>query len=148
MPRLQNAAAVLAGFCVLLAIAASAGLGVIGTFGNAAAIAAHIFLLVFGAICGTLARWRVDEIENERWSHVEDELATQGEKEYAHKEAERGRRAASTLFALAPACLAFWLAQETHVSGDGIRISDLLMVTPLVAYIAAFLATGRFPLRS
>ncbi|MEM9292075.1 MAG: hypothetical protein AAGD01_10380 [Acidobacteriota bacterium] len=143
LSALQDGAAAVAAVSVLLSLLASAGFGPLGSFGNVGAAVAHIVLFFLGFACGLLARWRIDEIEAARWRHVEDELATQGEREYAHKEAERQRRTAGTLFLLAPTCLAFWLAQEAHLPGKGIRLSDLLLVTPLVGFFLTFLVAHR-----
>ena len=62
---------------------------------------------------------RAREIDRERWEVVDDPLLTSGEREYAHKEAERERRWAGTVFLTAPVALAYWTAYQ--VTPEAVR---------------------------
>ncbi len=94
----------------------------------------QFLLLLLGAGCGIAAAMRGIEADRERWQVLQEELLTSGEREYAHKNAERQRRIASTIFLLAPVAIGFWLANHMN-TGEPNFLSDSLVVTPLLGFL-------------
>lgn len=72
----------------------------------------HPFLLLLGVAGGYLTVRRTEEIDARRWQVLDDPHLTTGEREWAHREAERQRRIAGTVFLLAPTLLGYWLAYQ------------------------------------
>lgn len=100
--------------------------------------ALHFLLLIVGSIAGYLSVVRGHEIDRERWRVAEDPDLTSGERDYAHKYAERQRRSASTSFLAAPLMLGYWLAYQ--VEGDGQDLAaQLLPVTAVLGSILGLL---------
>jgi hypothetical protein len=98
----------------------------------------HPFLLVLGAVCGWLSVARGEAIDRERWQIAEDPSLTSGERDYAHRHAERQRRVASTSFLAAPLMLGYWLAYQ--VEGEGkLLAAQLLPVTAITGAVLALL---------
>ncbi len=81
-----------------------------------------------------LALARGEEIDRERWRVVDDPDLTSGEREYAHRRAERLRRWANTSYVAAPLMLGYWMAYQ--VTGEGRRLAaQLLPATALVGSV-------------
>lgn len=102
----------------------------------------HVFLLLISVGAGIVAALRVNEVEQARWQAVQEPMATKGEREYAHREAESQRRGTATAFLLAPLGVAFWLAHLFETEGV-FSLSDLFLVTPVVGYLIALLIASR-----
>ena len=102
----------------------------------------HLLLLLVSALGGICAAFRIREVETARWQAVNDPLATKGEREYAHREAESQRRWAATAFLLGPIGVAFWLAYAFETPGR-FSLSDLFLVTPMAAFLIALLTALR-----
>lgn len=139
LERLQTAASVAAVAGLVLGFLASLGLRLLPVLSMAGFWAAAVLLVAAGAGGGlaTVARGR--EIDRRRWELVEDPLMTSGEREYAHKEAERERRWAGIVFFTAPIALAYWAAYQ--LSADAaLGAPPLLALVPLVGYLAGLLA--------
>lgn len=89
---------------------------------------------------------RARAIDRVRFEVVSDLALTSGEREYAHKEAERERRAAGIVFLALPVALAYWLSY--HVTPE-IKATAFptLTLPPLAGYVlglgAAHLAARR-----
>jgi hypothetical protein len=99
-------------------------------------------LLVAGVAGGLATARRSLEIDRQRWEIVEDPLLTSGEREWAHKEAERQIRWAGTVFLLAPLTLGVWLAD--HFSGDSTPFSAILLaLSPLLGFFLGLLSGRR-----
>lgn len=142
LERLQQIAIAIAAMGALLGFASSGGCHVLPTAAPDLAWIIHFLLLALGAGAGWLSFLRYREVERRRWQAVNDPLATQGEQEYAHKEAESQRRFAGTAYLLAPMGLAFWLANHFDRRGE-LTPSDLFLVTPLLGFLLGLLAAYR-----
>ena len=106
----------------------------------------HPLLFLVGGIAGYLSVFRTHEIDRERWRIAEEPSLTSGERDYAHRYAERQRRLASTSFLAAPLMLGYWMAYQ--VEGEGqLLAAQLLPVTGLVGSVVGLLVarlkTGR-----
>lgn len=140
LERVSLAVAIVAGLLVVLS-ATGIGLDLAGRATLAWFL--HPLLLLLGAGAGIVTILRGVEIDRNRWEIVNDSSITKGEREYAHKEAERQRRVAGTLFLLGPVLLALWFAYQLR--GDGPElVADLLIITPLVGFLAGILYGRRF----
>jgi len=102
----------------------------------------HPLLLAIGGVAGYLSVFRGDEIDRERWRVAEDPSLTSGERDYAHRYAERQRRVASTSFLAAPLMLGYWLAYQVEGEGQAL-VAQLLPVTAVMGSILG-LVVGRF----
>jgi hypothetical protein len=141
--RVQSAAAFAAGAGLLFGFLASIGLRILPTLGPAGFWIAALVLTLAGAGGGLATVARGEAIDRNRWRVVDDPLLTSGEREYAHKEAERERRWAGTVFLTAPVALAYWTAyqmapQVASTAGTGSRLGNtpLLALLPLAGYLA------------
>jgi hypothetical protein len=101
----------------------------------------HPLLLVVGALAGAAAVGRGREIDRRRWQTVDDPQLTTGEREWAHKEAERQRRAAGTVFLVGPLALGYWLAYQIQ-PGERTLVASTLSLTPLLGFFAGVLAAS------
>lgn len=142
LERLQQAAIAVATVSAVLGFASSGGCHVLPAAAPSLVGPLHALLLALGIGAGWLTFSRAQQVERHRWRTVQDPLATQGEKEYAHKEAESQRRFAGTAYLLAPMGLAFWLANHFDLRGQ-FTLSDLFLVTPLVGFLVGFLVAYR-----
>jgi len=98
----------------------------------------HGLLFVLGAVAGFLAVGRGRDIDRERWRVAEDPTLTSGERDYAHKYAERERRVAVTSFLAAPLMLGYWLAYQ--VVGEGQDLApQLLPATALLGSVVGWI---------
>ncbi len=143
LERLQQAALTVAGVGAVLGFASSGGCHVFPAAPPSLEIPLHGLLLALGIGAGWLSFLRAQQVERHRWRTVQEPLATQGEKEYAHKEAESQRRFAGTAYLLAPMGLAFWLANHFDLHGE-FTLSDLFLVTPLLGFLIGLLAANRW----
>lgn len=137
--RCQTAAAWIAGAGLLFGFLASIGLRILPALGSAGFWIAAVVLTAAGAGGGLATVARGEAIDRHRWRMVEDPLLTSGEREYAHKEAERERRWAGTVFLTAPVALAYWTAyQVAPIADTGSRLGNtpLLALLPLAGYLA------------
>lgn len=98
----------------------------------------HPMLLVIGGLLGYFSVFRTEEIDRERWRIAEDSSLTSGERDYAHRFAERQRRGASTAFLAAPLMLGYWMAYQ--VEGEGSELAaQLLPVTAVLGSLTGLL---------
>lgn len=95
-------------------------------------------LVVFGTLVGYWSVFRGNEIDRERWRIAEDPSLTSGERDYAHKYAERQRRLATTSFIAAPLMLGYWMAYQVEGEGEKL-LAQLLPVAALVGAVAGML---------
>lgn len=147
MSRLQGLERVSLGVavvCGLLTLASAAGCPTFEVEEPAWAWPLHALLLAVGAGAGVATMLRGVEIDRKRWEIVEDPLLTSGERQYAHKEAERQRRAAGTLLLLGPVVLGYWLAYQFRSAQVHVLLTDLLGVTPLFAFLAGLVYGRRY----
>ena len=98
----------------------------------------HPLLLILGGVVGYLSVFRNYEIDRKRWQIAEDPSLTSGERDYAHRYAERQRRLASTSYLAAPLMLGYWLAYQVEGEGQAL-IAQLLPVTALVGSVLGLL---------
>lgn len=142
MSRLQGAQRLsfwIAVVCAGLGFMTSAGCRMLPDIPGSWTAALHGMLVVAGAIAGWLAVGRGREIDRERWRIAEDPTLTSGERDYAHKYAERERRSAATSLLAAPLMLGYWLAYQ--VAGEGEELAaQLLPVSAVVGSICGWIA--------
>lgn len=136
----QTAAAWSAGVFGLLGFLASVGVLLVPAGAAWLAWLLHPLLLALGAAGAYAAALRGREIDRWRWRMVEDPLITDAEREEAHKEAERQRRAAATAFLAAPVFLGYWLVYQ--VTGD--LAVWLLPASALLGYAAGVALAHRW----
>lgn len=148
LERLQTAASAAAVTGLVLGFFASIGLRLFPVLSPAGLWVVAVLLLAVGAGGGFATVARAREIDRRRWELVEDPLITSGEREYAHKEAERERRWAGVVFFTAPIALAYWAAYQ--LSADAaLGAPPLLALVPLAGYLAGLLgAHWRYRKRS
>ena len=140
LERLQTVAAVLAVAALGLGFLASIGGHLLPLLGRPGLWVSAVALLAYGIFGGIATVLRAREIDRRRWEAVEDPLITSGEREYAHKEAERERRWAGTVFFASPIALSYWAAYQLAPDA-GLGAPPLLAVVPLGGYLAGLLAT-------
>ena len=133
MKRIQNVALVAAFAWGALGIATATGCPVLPPGDSGAAVWLHPLLIALAAVSGLCFSLRAREIDGERWRIVDDSTITRGEREYAHREAERERKVAGVVFLMAPLTLGFWLA--SHLRGERLTAAELLSLTPLVGFL-------------
>jgi len=97
---------------VVLGFVASLGHGPLPPLPVASVSPLHVVLAVAGFAAGRLAARRQAEIEARRAEYLQDPHATKGERETAHKDAERDLRFAHMALVGAPLALGYWLAYE------------------------------------
>lgn len=95
----------------------------------------HPLVAAVGAAAGWLTMVRARELEAERWRVVADPDLTSGERQYAHKEAEREVRSAASGFLVAALAVAVWLAYQLRIPGE-ITVADLLVLTAALGFLA------------
>ncbi|HVR28585.1 MAG TPA: hypothetical protein VMS86_03540 [Thermoanaerobaculia bacterium] len=140
----QNVAVVVAVVCGVLGFTTATGCRVLPPGDPGAAAWLHPLVLLAGAGSGLLFSLRAREIETERWRVVDDSTITKGEREYAHREAEREKKAAGVAFLMAPLALGFWLA--SHLRGERLTAAELLSLTPLLGFLLG-MGAARLALR-
>lgn len=138
LERLQRVAALVAVVSGLLGLATSVGCLALPPLASGWVWVLHPALLLLGLGGGWATVLRGREIDRRRWEIVEDPQLTRGEREYAHREAERQRRLAGTAYLAAAVFLGYWLAYHLG-GGHGWVPAILLAVSPLVAYAAGLL---------
>lgn len=141
LERLQTAAAVAAVVGLLLGFLASIGVHVAPPLSRTGLWVTVVALFAGGLLGGAATVLRARAIDRRRWEAVEDPLITSGEREYAHKEAERERRWAGTVFFTSPIALGYWAAYQLGPD-VGLAAPPLLAVVPLGGYLAGLLATS------
>jgi hypothetical protein len=139
LERLQTFAAIAAVAGLVLGFLASVGLRPFPLLGRGGFWIVAVLLAEAGAGGGVATVVRAGEIDRRRWELVEDPLMTSGEREYAHKEAERQRRWAGTVFFTAPVALAYWAAYQLAPEA-ALGAPPLLAGFPLAGYLAGLVA--------
>jgi len=138
MRRFERVAAWVAGVSAALGFLTSAGCAVLPSAPIGLVGFLHPLLLLVGFCCGLFTVQRGREIDEERWKVVEDPQLTSGEREWAHKNAERRRRFAATAFIAAPIMLGYWMAYQ--VEGEGRDLgAQLLPATGFVGSVIGLL---------
>ena len=66
------------------------------------------------------------------WEVVEDSTLTSGEREIAHRDAGLAKKAAGTMFLVAPLGLGLWLSYQ--FKAEDLGIAELLTITPLIGF--------------
>jgi len=142
LERLQRLSFWVAVISAALGFLTSAGCGLAPDIPDSSVRFLHPLLLILGGIVGYLSVFRSDEIDRERWRIVEDPSLTSGERDYAHRYAERQRRVASTAFLAAPLMLGYWMAYQVESEGQALA-AQLLPVTALVGSVIGVLVARR-----
>lgn len=143
LPRAQKVAGVSAVLFFLLGFLASIDVFLLPRGTPAAAWGWHPALLLLGALGGAAAAVRGRQIDRRRWELLDEPLLTDGERKLAHKEAERQRRVAATVFLLAPVFLGYWMAYQLAGEEGGSPLTYLLIAPPMLGFVAGLLVTGR-----
>ena len=138
LQSLQGLATVLGVVALGAGFLASIGLRLLPVFPAAAFWPLALVLGLLGAGGGVATVARGDAIDRHRWEVVEDPLLTSGEREYAHKEAERQRRWAGTVFFAVPVALAYWAAFQLPADVEA-GAPPLLALFPLAGYLVGLL---------
>ena len=133
MKLLQNVALFTAVVCGAVGVSTATGCPVLPPGGPGAAAWLHPLLIAVAAVSGLCFSLRAREIDGERWRIVEDSTITKGEREYAHREAEREKKVAGVVFLMAPLTLGFWLA--SHLRAERLTAAELLSLTPLLGFV-------------
>jgi hypothetical protein len=129
----QNVALLVAIGCGGAGLLTATGCPVLGPGDPGVAPWLHLLVIVVGAAAGFCFSFRAREIDAERWRVVDDSTITKGEREYAHKEAEREKKSAGVVFLMAPLTLGFWLA--AHFFERRVVATDLLSLSPLLGFL-------------
>jgi hypothetical protein len=134
-------------FTILLAFAACtllAGTGLVDVPRAPPWVAWALYplLLAVGFLCGGATVRRAREIDANRWTLVEDEALTRGERLYAHREAERETKVAGSIFLLAGISVGTCAAYVLRVE-DQIGVADFLILSPLVGFLAGLFVVSR-----
>jgi len=138
LQSLQTAATVVAVAALGSGFLASIGVRLLPVLPAASFWPVSVVLGLLGAAGGVATAARGHAIDRHRWQMVDDPLLTSGEREYAHKEAERRRRWAGTVFFATPVALAYWAA--FHLPAEtAAGHSPLLAVFPLAGYLVGLL---------
>lgn len=110
----------------------------------------HPLFFLLGVAGGVSAAVRGRQVDRRRWEVLEDPMLTDGERETAHREAERERRWAGTVFFMAPLFLAYWMAyqfgdEDGGFGGgaEGSLVADLLILPPMIGFLAGLLLAQR-----
>jgi hypothetical protein len=131
--RAQQVALLAAVVCGVAGLATATGCPVLERGEQGAGAWLHPLVILAGAVSGLCFSLRARAVDAERWRVVDDSTLTSGEREYAHREAEREKKAAGITFLMAPLTLGFWLA--SHFRGERIGAADFLSLTPLVGFL-------------
>ncbi|MCZ7650634.1 MAG: hypothetical protein M5U13_05510 [Thermoanaerobaculia bacterium] len=121
----------------LLGFAGGLGQRVLPPLPAAAAWPLQALVIGSGLLAARLARRRAAEIERRRWAALEEPLLTSGEREWAHREAERARRASGFAFLLAPLMLGYFLAYQFPEGAA--PLARALAGTPLLGFVLGLL---------
>lgn len=133
LQRLQRLSWGVAVAGVVLGLAASGGCYAVPAGGPGWAWFLHPLVLVVGAAGGLAAVLRIREIDRRRWELVSDPTLTKGERELAHREAERERRFAGTAFLAGPFMFAYWMLYQASPGEVGVA-QGLLPIVCVVGY--------------
>jgi hypothetical protein len=144
MKRAQSLALITAIGCGVIGLMTATGCPVLAPGDPGAAAWLHPLVMVVGAVAGFCFSLRARQIDAERWRVVDDSTITRGEREYAHREAEREKKSAGIVFLMAPLTFGFWLA--SHLRGERVSAADLLSVTPLLGFLLG-MGVARLALR-
>jgi hypothetical protein len=127
----------------LVGLLASIGVYLLPPGDPAIALALHPVLGLLGAAGGAATAVRGRQIDKRRGEILEDPLLTDGERQTAHREAERERRVAGTIFLLAPVALGYWSAYQLAGEEGGTLMTYLLGVSPMLGFVLGLLAANR-----
>ncbi len=139
--RLVTAAGWSAIPCGVLGFAASLGHGPLPALPASWTWPLHLALLLLGGVAARVAAVRHAELDRARFAYANDPHATKGERELAHKEAERGIRLAHTALVAFPLALGYWLAYE--FAPGATAWARALPATALVGFAAGSLVSRR-----
>ena len=137
--RWQAAAVAVAVACGVLGFLASLDLYLMPPFPPPAVWLAHPLLAALGAAAGAAAALRGRELDRARWEVVDQPMITSGERELAHKEAERQRRLAATAFLAAAVFVGYWLLYQIPAG----LVAWLLPATALLGWAGGHTVINR-----
>lgn len=140
LARWQSLALAVAIGALVLGFLASIGFLLLPILPGGLLALAHPLLAAAGVAAGRAAVRRGREIDDARWAVVDEPLATAGEREHAHKEAESERRVSATVFLGAPVFVGYWWLYQFGAGGPG---AWALPVSGLLGYLAGYLFENR-----
>jgi hypothetical protein len=150
LETVQTVAAVTGGVALLLGLLASVDVLLFPRGGPWVAWVLHPLFFILGAAGGMAAVIRGRHADRQRWEVLEDPRLTDGERELAHRVAERERRWAGTVFFMAPLFLSYWMAYQFGGEEGSPQRGEhgslpiemqMLMLSPMVGFLAGlFLA--------
>jgi len=143
LQRAQTVAAVVAFLALVLGFLASIGVRLLPQGGETAAWVLHAVLLLIGAAGGLATAIRGRQVDEKRWELLDDPMMTSGERELAHREAERERRWASTVFFVMPILLGYWWANLLSGEDGGSLLTFLLTASPMIGFLVGLFLTQR-----
>ena len=132
--RLQGFAMPFAAACIGMGLLAGGGCSALPQGTPSAAPFFHPLVFALGVVAGIMVMRRRAEIERWRWRTVNEDDRTDGERAYAHKEAERSIRWAGTVFLLVAVAPGYWLAYQLR-DPERLSLADMLIVSPLVGFV-------------
>lgn len=148
LERIEKLCAPAIGLFVLLWILTAFGVPILPPLPAAGIVLLAAALAALSFAGGRAAVLRSLEINEKRWEIVSEPLLTGAEREWAHKEAERQMRWASTMFFSAPLALGVCLGEHLRsVSTDPLAsgpasvgpLALLLAGAPLLGFFAGYL---------
>lgn len=141
LQRAQTVAVVVAVLALALGFLASIGVTFLPRGGETAAWILHPVLLLIGAAGGLATAIRGRQVDEKRWELLDDPMLTSGEREMAHREAERERRWASTVFFVMPILLGYWWANQLSGEDGGSLLTFLLTASPMIGFLVGLFLT-------
>lgn len=140
LTRWQSLALTVAIASLVLGFLASLDLRLVPLLPAGLLAVAHPLLAAAGLAAGRAAVLRGREIDAARWAVVDEPLSTAGEREHAHREAERERRVSATVFLGTPVFVGYWWMYQFGAAGPG---AWALPVSGLLGYLAGYLFENR-----
>lgn len=135
----QTAAAAGGGVALILGLLASVDVLLLPRSGPWLAWILHPLFFVLGGAGGVAAAVRGRQVDRRRWEVLDDPMLTDGERELAHREAERERRWAGTVFFMAPVFLSYWMAYQVSGEEGGSLLTYMLTLPPMGGFLAGLL---------
>lgn len=103
---------------------------------------AYVLLALAGYVAGRLTIERRAVLDRVRWETVESEGLTSGERQLAHREADRQIRLAGVTYFAAAVAPGAWLSYQLR-DPNAFAPSDLLILAPVIGFVIGMILTNR-----